>query len=177
MDLKNRFIHLECLSCQSEYPVQTRSRCPKCGGVLDGKYDLKGWNPKASAKNSMWDFSEVMPPVSKQNIVSLGEGWTSLVETKRYGKSIGSQDLWCKLEGQNPSGSFKDRAASVGVSLAKEWEKKGVFVASSGNAAAAARTKITHGARHAHRAAPGFARSPQATAAGAAAAAASGHPD
>ena len=78
-----------------------------------------------------------MPPVSDENIVSLSEGWTPLVKASRYGKSINSENLCCKLEGQNPSGSFKDRAASLGLSLAREWRKKGVFVASSGNAAAA----------------------------------------
>ena len=78
-----------------------------------------------------------MPPVSDRNIVSLSEGWTPLVDAARYGRSIGSENLWCKLEGQNPSGSFKDRAASLGLSMTREWGKKGVFLASSGNAAAA----------------------------------------
>ncbi len=87
--------------------------------------------------DSIWQFRDLMPPVSDANIVSLGEGWTPLVGAPRYGSSIGSENLWCKLEGLNPSGSFKDRAASLGLSLAKEWRKEGVFIASSGNAAAA----------------------------------------
>jgi len=78
-----------------------------------------------------------MPPVSDSNIISMREGWTPFIEAKRYGHSIGSSSLWCKVEGQNPSGSFKDRAASLGLSLAMEWRKPGVFTASSGNAAAA----------------------------------------
>jgi threonine synthase len=65
------------------------------------------------------------------------EGWTPFIEAKKYGNSIDSSSLWCKVEGQNPSGSFKDRAASLGLSLAVEWRKPGVFTASSGNAAAA----------------------------------------
>ena len=78
-----------------------------------------------------------MPPIEDENVVSMGEGFTPLIQAERYGASIGSDNLWCKMEGQNPSGSFKDRAASLGLSLAKQWEKEGVFTASSGNAAAA----------------------------------------
>jgi threonine synthase len=79
----------------------------------------------------------MFPKVSPENIVSLGEGWTPYVRARNYGGHIGVGDLWLKLEGHNPTGSFKDRAATLLVSLAKQLGKKGVFTASSGNAAAA----------------------------------------
>ncbi len=127
------------MTCKSTYPVRTHSRCKKCGAVLDARYDLAGWDFASAirVRDSIWQFRDLMPPLSDENIVTLSEGWTPLVEARRYGKSIGSENLWCKLEGQNPSGSFKDRAASLGLSLTREWGKKGVFIASSGNAAAA----------------------------------------
>ncbi len=59
------------------------------------------------------------------------------MKAANYGRKIGLRNVSCKLEGGNPTGSFKDRAASVGLSLAREWRKRGVFTASSGNAAAA----------------------------------------
>ncbi|HXQ93183.1 MAG TPA: threonine synthase [Nitrososphaerales archaeon] len=105
---------------------------------MSAKYDLNGKSfDFQAARNSIWQFRDMMPPVSDSNIISMREGWTPFIEAKRYGHSIGSSSLWCKVEGQNPSGSFKDRAASLGLSLAMEWRKPGVFTASSGNAAAA----------------------------------------
>lgn len=123
------------MECGSRYPIHTHSRCSKCNGVLDGRYELGGkkFEIGGPVRDSIWQFRDMMPPVSDTSIVSLGEGWTPLIKAPEYGRSIGMESLWCKLEGQNPTGSFKDRAAS----LAREWRKKGVFVASSGNAAAA----------------------------------------
>jgi len=137
---KTRFIALECISCHTQFPEDTHSRCMKCGGILTGAYDLSGrvsFDLKSVKKDSIWDFREMMPPVDGSNLVTMGEGWTPMIAADRYGLSIGSNNLLCKIEGQNPSGSFKDRAASLGLSLAREWKKEGVFTASSGNAAAA----------------------------------------
>ena len=135
----NRFLYLECIGCKTRYPTRTHSRCTKCGGLLDARYDLEGldFDLKNLRRGSIWQFRDLMPPIAEKNIVTLGEGWTALVSAGRYGESIQHGDTWCKLEGQNPTGSFKDRAASLGVSLTREWGKKGVFVSSSGNAAAA----------------------------------------
>ncbi len=136
--MKNRFQSLRCISCEAEYPVDTHSRCAKCSGILSGRYDLDGKEFDLNApRKSIWQFRDMMPPVYDANIISMREGWTPLIEARRYGNLIGSSSLWCKVEGQNPSGSFKDRAASLGLSLAMEWHKPGVFTASSGNAAAA----------------------------------------
>jgi len=104
---------------------------------LSAHYRLDGDFPTSGAQRSIWQFAEFLPPVREQNIVSLGEGWTPYVKAANYGRKIGLRNVWCKLEGCNPTGSFKDRAASVGLSLAREWRKRGVFTASSGNAAAA----------------------------------------
>jgi len=136
--MKNRFQSLQCISCGAEYPVDTHSRCVKCSGILSGRYDLDGKDFDLQERGkSIWQFRDMMPPVGDSSIVSMGEGWTPFIKSKRYGNSIGASNLWCKVEGQNPSGSFKDRAASLGLSLAMEWRKPGVFTASSGNAAAA----------------------------------------
>ena len=79
----------------------------------------------------------MMPPIQESKIVTMGEGSTPLIHAKKFGTVIEVPHLYCKIEGQNPSGSFKDRAASLGLSLAMEWNKPGVYTASSGNAAAA----------------------------------------
>ncbi len=85
----------------------------------------------------MWDFADFLPPIREESIVSLGEGWTPYVEAPTFARRVGLRGVWCKIEGCNPAGSFKDRAASLGLSLALGWKRKGVFTASDGNAAAA----------------------------------------
>ncbi|WP_188848569.1 pyridoxal-phosphate dependent enzyme [Sulfodiicoccus acidiphilus] len=87
------------------------------------------------SRESMWDFVEALPPVEISKIVTAGEGWTPLRKLERFGAKLGLRNLFAKLETVNPTGSFKDRAASLGVSLAKQWNYRGVFTASSGNAA------------------------------------------
>jgi threonine synthase len=135
---ESKFVELRCISCGKSYPPDTHSTCAACDGILSADYHLD----KAidlSRRESMWQFREYLPPVEAPNVVSMGEGWTPLIKLENFAGKIGlsSNNLMCKMEGQNPSGSFKDRAASLLVSLAREWKKKGIFLASSGNAAAA----------------------------------------
>ena len=135
--MRNRFVSLRCTLCGAEFPLETQGTCARCSGILTGHYDLKGKTFDLKYRgHSIWQYRDMMPPVSDSSIISMGEGWTPLVPARRYGASIGA-DLWCKVEGENPSGSFKDRAASLGISLAESWHKTGVYTASSGNAAAA----------------------------------------
>ncbi len=135
--MTNRFRFLACANCSTKYPADFHSRCTRCGGILEAHYELDGNFPTNFGRRSIWDFADFLPPVKKENVVSLGEGWTPYVETPNFAKRVGLQRIWCKLEGCNPTGSFKDRAASLGLSLVREWGKKGVFAASDGNAAAA----------------------------------------
>lgn len=132
----NLFLGLRCISCRNPYPSDTHTVCGKCGAILTGEYRLE--EPISLEKGgSMWQFRQYLPPLEGSNIVSMGEGWTPLISADNYARKTGLGSLICKMEGQNPSGSFKDRPASLSVSLAKQWSKKGIFVASSGNAAAA----------------------------------------
>ncbi len=135
--MTNRFRFLACANCATKYPTDCHSRCTKCGGILEAHYRLDGIFPTEFERRSIWDFADFLPPIRKENIVSLGEGWTPFVESPNFAKRVGLRHVWCKLEGCNPTGSFKDRTASLGLSLAGEWGKKGVFAASDGNAAAA----------------------------------------
>ena len=68
--------------------------------------------------------------------VSLHEGGTPLYHLKRLGKEMGLPHLYAKHEGMNPSGSFKDRGMTVGVSMALQLNKKSVACASTGNTSA-----------------------------------------
>jgi threonine synthase len=78
-----------------------------------------------------------MLPPRPESIVSLGEGMTPLIRTRHLGSRLGSDDLWVKDEGLNPTGSFKARGLSCAVSMAVELGIKKVAIPSAGNAASA----------------------------------------
>jgi threonine synthase len=67
--------------------------------------------------------------------VSLKEGGTPLIQSKRIGPRLGI-DLYFKVESKSPTGSFKDRGSAVEVTVARECGAKGIVVASTGNMAA-----------------------------------------
>jgi threonine synthase len=147
---KSKFIELKCIVCGKKYPENAHSLCEACGGILTGEYKLD-YPIDLTRRESIWQFREYLPPVDEPNIISMGEGWTPLVKISNFAQKIAlsnsfaAHNLLCKMEGQNPSGSFKDRAASLSVSLAKQWKKEGIFLASSGNAAAATASYCARG--------------------------------
>ncbi len=91
-------------------------------------------------------YLPLMPIKSKDDFVSLQELPTPLLNSKTLGQSL-NIDLMFKLEGKNPTGSFKDRGSALEISVAKELGAKAVILASTGNMAAscacyAARAKL-----------------------------------
>jgi len=78
-----------------------------------------------------------LPVANKRKIVDLGAGFTTLHSCKRLAKRLGLKRLYVKDDTINPSGSFKDRPATVAVSKALEFGYKAVGCASTGNLAAA----------------------------------------
>ncbi len=70
--------------------------------------------------------------------LTLGEGATPLVRLARLGDELGLSNLYVKVEGQNPTGSFKDRGMVVAVSKAVEQGARAIICASTGNTSASA---------------------------------------
>jgi threonine synthase len=70
--------------------------------------------------------------------LTLGEGFTPLVRAKRLGETLGLANLYLKVEGQNPTGSFKDRGMVVAVAKAAESGARAIVCASTGNTSASA---------------------------------------
>ncbi len=85
---------------------------------------------------SVWRYREFMPIKDSSKIVSLNEGGTGLHLCQRLGKHLGIKQLYVKNEGENPTGSFKDRGMTVGVTKAVELGVKSVICASTGNTSA-----------------------------------------
>ena len=85
--------------------------------------------------NAYTDFLPVTPDTP---LVSMGEGDTPLVKSRRLGATIGCDELYFKLEGCNPTGSFKDRGMVVAMAKALEEGSRAVMCASTGNTSASA---------------------------------------
>jgi threonine synthase len=83
-------------------------------------------------------YRRFLPVTDATPRLSLGEGATPLVHAERLGRAIGVPDLYLKVEGQNPTGSFKDRGMVVAVAKALEGEARAIVCASTGNTSASA---------------------------------------
>ncbi len=85
----------------------------------------------------LWRYGAHLPLRDHQFAVSLGEGNTPLLRSGKLEKTLGVGELYFKLEGSNPTGSYKDRIAAVGLSRLRELGKRAWAATSSGNAGAA----------------------------------------
>ena len=130
---------LVCVHCGAAYPQdQIIYTCSRCGHLLSVEYDLDDievsrgeWNRRPL---SVWRYREILPVSGEP--VTLQEGGTPLYHLKKIGKDLGLPELCAKHEGMNPTGSFKDRGMTVGVSMALELGMKSVACASTGNTSA-----------------------------------------
>lgn len=134
---------LVCYRCKKEYLPKMLYDCPNCGGILEVVRD-RSRNDKAIVLDGsphfaqgIWKYFDMLPVQSPTNVVSIGEGATPLLEVNRITEKWHCDiSLYIKAESLNPTGSFKDRPSSVGISAAKEMGLDTVVVSSSGNAGA-----------------------------------------
>ena len=83
-------------------------------------------------------YGERLPLTPNTPIFSLGEGDTPLIRSPRLAAEVGCGELYFKLEGCNPTGSFKDRGMVVAVAKAVEAGSNAIMCASTGNTSASA---------------------------------------
>ena len=86
----------------------------------------------------LYKYKDYLPLTAATPMFSLGEGDTPLVKSDRLAKETGCKELYFKLEGCNPTGSFKDRGMVVAIAKALEEGSKAVMCASTGNTSASA---------------------------------------
>jgi len=132
---------LECSRCHHHISAATpQTLCPLCAGSLYVRYDIDALKRSTSREDparraaaspaslGMWRYASVLPDATP---VTLGEGWTPMLQSKRY------PGLFIKEEGANPTGTFKARGLSLAVTMAKHYGLKHLAVPSAGNAAGA----------------------------------------
>ncbi len=141
-----RFVsQLTCIKCgqPAKAPVSAGT-CPACGdafATLDVQYDMdrvrRSMTPEAleARPRTHWRYHELLPIEPDEEAFSWPVGWTPIVETPRLAEWAGVARLRLKDDGRNPTGSFKDRASSVGVLHAMQHGAKRIACASTGNAA------------------------------------------
>jgi len=83
-------------------------------------------------------YRRFLPVTDATPALTLGEGFTPLVRAERLGAALGLRNLYLKVEGQNPTGSFKDRGMVVAVAKAAEAGARAIVCASTGNTSASA---------------------------------------
>ncbi|RBQ24607.1 Threonine synthase [Candidatus Methanobinarius endosymbioticus] len=130
---------IECVNCNAKYDDnEVIYNCKECGSVLEVAVNTDEININKETfdcrKDTLWKYKEFMP-VDETKIVSLDEGGTPFCKCEKLGKELGV-DLYVKVEGSNPTGSFKDRGMSVGMTKAMELGVDTVGCASTGNTSA-----------------------------------------
>jgi threonine synthase len=134
---------LVCVRCDKAYPAGHHLVCPDCGleGILDVEYDYAAMRkslerkPLASRQErSIFRYSDMLP-TSGAHPEMLQVGWTPLYSFPRLNEVLGLRHLYIKDDTVNPSGSLKDRASAVGISMALESGSSAIACASTGNAA------------------------------------------
>ena len=120
------------------YRIGPLFRDPDTGGEVELTFDLDAQRDaflrRWRQNGSMWDrFGALLPPLADELRVSLGEGSTPLLRSRRLAADLGLKSLFFKLESCNPTGSFKDRQVSVAISAGHAWGATQFATVSSGN--------------------------------------------
>src|SRR6266480_1214925 len=131
-----------CPKCEYQSPSKTVFQCPNCKSILEVNVEINHLTRsdfdtmRRSRDRTIWRWFDFFPIENRSSIVSLGEGCTPLIHSKRLGEHLGLSRFYLKNDTVLPTGSLKDRSNSVGLSVAKELGFMTATVMSTGNAAA-----------------------------------------
>ena len=136
--------YLECTYTGETVESEALHGLSPAGRPYFARYDLEVIRPVfqpadlIGRRADLWRYEDVLPVRDRAFQVSLGEGWTPLLDAPRLAARMGAGRVWIKDEGQNPTGSFKDRGLCLAVSRAKELGATALALPSAGNAGGAA---------------------------------------
>src|SRR5712691_1071793 len=139
---------LHCFCCGADFPLAHRGSCTNCATVgqesalnetLGVRYDLAAIKRQLDRDElvrraaGLWRYRELLPVVDPAFRIDLGAGGTGLAPLTRIPEAMAGNRLFMKMEGSNPSGSFKDRPIGVAASVALEQGARGLACLTSGN--------------------------------------------
>lgn len=132
----------KCVKCGAEYEAVPGLTTCTCGGILDIQYDYTAIRSDFSPANladcrdySMWRYRPFLPVEKDSPPTPLRVGWSPLYKADRLARELGLRALYVKDDGQNPTGSLKDRASAMAVVKARELGANTIACSSTGNAA------------------------------------------
>jgi threonine synthase len=128
-----------CIACFQRYELDKIIYRCECGGLIEIKHpklpSLQG-GEGLGVRSGVWRFKDAVLPIPDSEIVSHPEGFTRVYEREVLSNWAGVHKVLFKHEGENPTGSFKDRGMTVAVTQAKRLGQKTVACASTGNTSA-----------------------------------------
>ncbi|HEY4488824.1 MAG TPA: pyridoxal-phosphate dependent enzyme [Candidatus Paceibacterota bacterium] len=155
---------LRCIGCGATADIlaERKFRCTQCGNLFEVHHDYPGFSKGAAkamkddfrhrsnmygrpktygprTRSGVWCFHElVLPNLDESQLITLGEGIVPIVPAGRNLMQYigGDVDIWMMLEGQGPSGSFKDFGGAAMISTAKAAGVSSVFCSSTGDTSA-----------------------------------------
>ncbi|PXA98072.1 threonine synthase [Nostoc sp. 3335mG] len=136
--------HLECSMTGETYEADRLHGLSRVGRPLLVRYDLAAAGAAltpavlAGRPADFWRYREILPVRRTENIVSLGEIATPIVDLPAVARAAGASNLWVKDEGRLPTGSFKARGLVMAIAMAKELGVTTIAMPTNGNAGAAA---------------------------------------
>lgn len=142
--MRSYLTHLECTRCGKHAFADSLQNLCTCGAPLFARYDLRRIAAVVSREDfsfrvhSLWRYKELLPVRNPENLVTLYEGFSPLIESRVAGNELGMEHLSFKDESYNPTASFKARGLAVAISRAKELGAREVCLPTAGNAGGAA---------------------------------------
>jgi threonine synthase len=133
------------VDCHSVYGIgEMRFHCEACGGNLI--YDFEqGVIGEPLARDDLWKNFDLIPLKSPENIISLGVGGSEIIPLEEFTGTLGGAHLYLKMDlDKNPTGTFKDREASIIISRCRELGLDRLVFYSTGNTG----RSYTHFAAH-----------------------------
>ena len=141
LNLSHEDMNFKCIKCGRQFPRDYAQLVCSCGGLLDVVHDWSNLDIKksletyANVPSGVWKYKQLVhQDIPLEQVIMRGEGNTGLYKANQ--KIIlyaGSKNISFKHEGENPTGSFKDRGMTVALSEAKRLGKRKVICASTGN--------------------------------------------
>src|SRR5712691_2007830 len=140
--------NLHCFCCGADFPLTHRGSCTACATAgeesalnetLGVQYDLAALKRQLDREElarrpaGLWRYRELLPVIDPAFRIDLGAGGTRLAPLTRLPEVAAGNLLYVKVEGSNPTGSFKDRPIGIAASLALEWGARGLACLTSGN--------------------------------------------
>ncbi len=129
---RKKSIKFLCTKCKRIF-MKPHIKCPFCGSLVRAEIKKTNELRIVEENSGIWRFSNNLPEIPSEHVVSLHEGFTPIITAKNFALVVKLNNVFIKDETRNPTGSFRDRVATLVVSHAKYIGAKKLVCATDGN--------------------------------------------